>query len=253
VIPAVVVELVKLRRSTTFRVATAIMAVGPIMVALLLSTARVSLTADSGLDAALMEQFLNPDWDFYLLLNAQMITGGMGHLLFALMAAFIFVREYAEKTYPDLLMQPVPRGRIVLAKFATLFLWMTGLALLQSVLTLGFSPIVGLGVPTAAHVADAVVVPLVTTWLFFLTMPVLSFLGTLGRGYLAPMTLAAAALLGSSAVATSELIVLLPWSIPGLYVLNGSLTLLALGIAAGTAIVGVAATVIRYRTADALE
>ena len=66
----------------------------------------------------------------------QGIAGG-GAILFALITAWVFGREFSDHTAKELLALPTPREAIVGAKFVLIALWTLGLTLLVFVVGLG--------------------------------------------------------------------------------------------------------------------
>ena len=83
------------------------------------------------------------DWPTYLGVLAQAAALG-GFILFSLLAAWLFGREYADNTLKDLLALPTPRRSIVLAKFLVLALWALLLVVMIYLLGLVIGALVGL-------------------------------------------------------------------------------------------------------------
>ena len=74
------------------------------------------------------------DWPTYLNLLGQAVAVG-GAVLFAFLTAWVFGREFADKTVRGLLANPTSRGTIVLAKATVVATW--GLVTTAWVLSLG--------------------------------------------------------------------------------------------------------------------
>ena len=76
------------------------------------------------------------DWPTYLNLLGQAVAVG-GAVLFAFLTAWVFGREFADKTVRGLLANPTSRGTIVLAKATVVAIW--GLVITAWVLALGLA------------------------------------------------------------------------------------------------------------------
>ncbi len=126
------------------------------------------------------------DWPSFFGMLSQAIAVG-GAILFALITAWVFGREFADHTVKELLALPTPRWVIVAAKFVLIALWILGLTLLTFV--------VGLGVGTAVDIPGwspelawtSFWTVMVTAFLTFMLMPFVALFASSGRGYLPPM------------------------------------------------------------------
>ncbi len=88
------------------------------------------------------------DWPTYLGLLAQAIAGG-GMVLFGLIGAWVFGREYSDRTLKDLLALPTSRSTIVLAKFIVVAAWSAALTVMICLIGLGVGAAVGLAQASA--------------------------------------------------------------------------------------------------------
>ena len=194
------------------------------------------------------------DWPTYLGVVAQAIAVG-GSLVFAFVAAWVFGREFADRTVKLLLAVPTPRGTIVAAKFLVVGGWCGLLAAGVFVLALlvgalvglpGWSGEVALAAASTAAVTAALAAALVTP---------IAFLAGAGRGYLAPLGFAILTLFLAQIVAATGWGGWFPWSVPALasglagpaaeHLGPTSYALVALTSAAG-----LAATLLWWRLAD---
>jgi ABC-2 type transport system permease protein len=181
------------------------------------------------------------DWPAYFRLLSEATFAG-GAFLFAIITAWVFGREAADRTEKDLLAVPTPRGSIVAAKFVLIAVWGAALALLVLALGLGVGSAVGLpGYSSALAIswtlkaADAVVLTLALT-------PVLAFAASAGRGYLPPIAVTLLTLFFAQLVAATGWGAYFPWSIPalasgaaqGAHPVGASYAIVALTWAAGT-------------------
>jgi ABC-2 type transport system permease protein len=156
------------------------------------------------------------DWPTYVGLLAQAMAVG-GALVFALVTAWLFGREFTDHTAKELLALPTARASIVGAKFVVLALWVACL----TVLILGS----GLAIGTALSL------PGWSTALFWrgigtvvgaalLTLALMSpvaFLASLGRGYLAPLGWAILTLVFAQILAAMGWGSWFPWTVPALF------------------------------------
>ena len=126
------------------------------------------------------------DWPTYLALLAQGLAVG-GIILFGFVGSWVFGREYADHTVKDLLALPMPRSKIVAAKFVLIAIWSAALVILVLLLSFGIGAIIGLaqaspevmlhgsrGIMVAAGLTIALVTPV-------------AFIARAGHGYLAPL------------------------------------------------------------------
>jgi ABC-2 type transport system permease protein len=193
-------------------------------------------------------------WPAFLDVIAQAVAVG-GSLVFALIMAWVFGREFAERTVKTLLAVPTPRWATVAAKL----ILGGGLALLMSVWVFGLGLLVGalVGLPggsgallgaAALHVGG-------TTLLTILLLTPIAFLASVGRGYMAPLGFAILTLFLAQITAATGWGPWFPWSVPALYsglagpagaVLPGW----SFGLVAATSLLGLIATLGWWRWAD---
>lgn len=170
------------------------------------------------------------DWPTYLNLLGQAVVVG-GAVLFAFLAAWVFGREFADKTVRSLLANPTSRGTIVLAKATIVATW----SLVASAWVIALGLLIGSLIDLPGwSVSDGMATVLAIAVAAVLTIALLSwaaFFATVGRGYLAPLAWTVAM------VALSQVLTVLgwgawfPWAVPAL-----------LAGAGGTAVEPVSAT-----------
>jgi ABC-2 type transport system permease protein len=126
------------------------------------------------------------DWPSFFGMLSQGIAGG-GAILFALITAWVFGREFSDHTVKELLALPTPRWVIVGAKFVLIALWMLGLSLLIFAAGLG----VGMAVDIPGWSRELAWISfwtiLATVLLTFMLIPFAALFASLGRGYLPPI------------------------------------------------------------------
>jgi ABC-2 type transport system permease protein len=156
------------------------------------------------------------DWPtfFDILLQGSGIGGGV---LFAIITAWVFGREYADHTAKDLLALPTRRGIIVGAKFTLTALWILLLTLLIFVVGL----VIGRAVDIPGWSGElewASFISLVTLALLSsLLMPFVAFFASAGRGYLPPIGWTFLMLAFGQIAAVLGWGDWFPWSVPALF------------------------------------
>jgi ABC-2 type transport system permease protein len=201
-------------------------------------------------------QLLNAtaDWAGYFDILLQ-ITGIGGMILVSVITAFVFGREYTERTAKNLLALPAARRSFVIAKLVVICVWFGVLTL--SLIAEGLAVGVWLGLPgfsialAMASIGHILLATIVTA----LLVPVVAWIASLGRGYLAPLGFAFFMLVMGMAIGATGWGKWFPWSIVPLFagvagpraeVLSaGSLAILAM-----TSVAGIIATILHIRHAD---
>ena len=153
------------------------------------------------------------DWPSFFGMLSQGIGIG-GAILFALITAWVFGREFSDHTAKELMALPTPRWVIVSAKFVLTALWILGLTLLIFV--------VGLGVGTAVDIPGwslelawtSFWTVSVTALLTFLLMPFVALFASSGRGYLPPLGWTILALAFANIVSLLGWGDWFPWAVP---------------------------------------
>jgi len=244
-----VTEALKLRRSKVTVLSLLAIALGPLGGGLFMWIVREPERARGmGLLGAKADILgLDASWAGYLSMLTQMI-GIVGGLVLAVIAAYVFGREYAEGTAKNMLALPVPRPWFVFAKLAVSAAWW--LVLVAAVLVEGVGVAVALRLPgfSPAVLADGVGAVALAAGVGFLLTPVVAWIATLGRGYLPPLGFAMLVLVLGNVFGATGWGRWFPWSIVPLYagvagprvetLAPGSLVVVVL-----TCVVGVAATV----------
>jgi ABC-2 type transport system permease protein len=194
------------------------------------------------------------DWPTFLNLIGQAVVVG-GAILYAFLTAWVFGREFADRTVRGLLASPTSRRTIVVAKYLVIATW--GLAVSAWVIALGLAIGAVVGLPgwsaddalrTLAGIGlgAALTIGLQTATAFF---------AGVGRGYLAPLAWAVSTIVASQVLAVLGWGAWFPWSVPALRagaggpdvepVTLGGVMLVVLAILAG-----VVATIAWWERAD---
>jgi ABC-type transport system involved in multi-copper enzyme maturation permease subunit len=253
---ALVTEFLKLRRCKVTWATLAVMSIGPLALALFMWILREPTRASKlGLLGAKANlSGLEATWPAYA--SAVTLVVGMGGMLvLSFVVAYIFGREYAESTAKNMLALPVARHWIVAAKYVVAAAWwcVLVLAVVAESIVVG----VALGLPefSAGLVASLVTNSLLAAGIAFLLVPVVGWVATLGRGYMAPIAFAFAMLALGNVFGKTGWAEWFPWSIIPLLI--GAVGQPVSGLPAGSYVVlavtcaaGVAATIVQVRWAD---
>ena len=156
------------------------------------------------------------DWTTFLSFIVQM--GGVGGLLVsAVIATYVYGREYVEGTAKNLLALPIPRSRFVLAKIVVLAAWfgILTIALLPAAALVGTA--IGLGeVPASLFASAAGRLALLFLMSLGCAMPV-AWVAVKTRGYFAPFGFAVFTLVIATTFGRTGWAPYIPWSVVGLF------------------------------------
>ncbi len=194
------------------------------------------------------------DWPTFLNLVAQALAIG-GGILFAFLAAWVFGREFADRTVRSVLAIPTPRWALVVSKAIVVTIW--GIAISAWVTLLGFvvgglvsipgfsAELAWRSVGTLALIA-VIGIALQTTTAFF---------ASAGRGYIAPLAWAMGMLVAAQVLAVLGHGAVFPWAVPaiisGAAGPHGETATLASYLLVGvTVAIGLAATIAWWERAD---
>lgn len=198
-------------------------------------------------------------WPAFFKLGAMTMGTWWGILLFGLITAFLFGREFTEGVAPNMLTVPTRREYFVLAKFIVLTVWVFVLAMLSLVAQAVAATVLGLEGFAWVEVWPVVGDVLTVALLILLTQPVIALVAVASRGVFAPMLLSAAGFLVGMLGGIAGWGDWLPWAMPtavggtflGLAVSSETqLTAGSWAIAWGVCAVGIAATLVWIDRAD---
>ena len=194
------------------------------------------------------------DWPTFLNMLGQAVAIG-GAILFAFLTAWVFGREFADRTVRGLLANPTSRRTTVVAKALVIAAWGIAISAWVLVLGLGIGAVVGLPEwsPTDAGgtieaVAFAAILTIgLQTWA--------AFFAGVGRGYIAPLAWTVAM------IALSQIVTVLgwgswfPWSVPAILAGAGGtavepVTVGGVSVVLAFILAGLAATIVWWERAD---
>jgi ABC-2 type transport system permease protein len=155
------------------------------------------------------------DWPTMLSMLAQAIAVG-GGVLFAFLTAWIFGREFSDKTVRGLLAVPTSRRAIVVAKGLVALGW--GLTGSAWVIALGFAIGMVVGLPgwSAEASVQALVRMAAAAALTLVLQTATALFAGIGRGYIAPLGWAVATIAAAQILAVLGWGAVFPWAVPAL-------------------------------------
>ncbi len=153
------------------------------------------------------------DWPSFWGMLAQG-TGAGGAILFALITAWVFGREFSDHTAKELLALPTPRWVIVAAKFVLTALWTLALTLLIFVVGLAVGMAVGIPGWSFELGWTSFWTLLVTALLTLMLMPFVALFASSGRGYLPPIGWTILALAFANILSVLGWGDWFPWAVP---------------------------------------
>jgi ABC-2 type transport system permease protein len=153
------------------------------------------------------------DWPTMLSMLSQAVAVG-GGVLFAFLTAWLFGREFSDRTMRDLLAIPTARWAIVLAKLGVLGAW--GVALTGWVIALGLAlgQLIGLPGWSMELATNAVIRMGVAAVLTLALQTATAFFAGVGHGYLAPIGWAFGTIAAAQVLAVLGWGAAFPWAVP---------------------------------------
>jgi ABC-2 type transport system permease protein len=194
------------------------------------------------------------DWPTLIGFLSQATAVG-GLVVFAFVAAWVFGREFPDRTVRQLLALPTSRSAIVAAKLTVVGLWCALLTAWIFGLGLAVGTLLGLPGGSPALLRQAIGNLAGTALLTIALQSGAAFLASAGRGYLAPLGFALLTVFLAQILAALGFGGLFPWSVPALYSgvagpragLVGAGGFLAVAL---TSLAGLVATFLWWRRAD---
>jgi len=194
------------------------------------------------------------DWPTFLDLLGQAVALG-GAILFAFLTAWVFGREFADRTVRILLASPTSRRTVVLAKCAVIGIWGLAISLWVLLLGLAIGGLIGLPGWSASGASDALAGIALGAVLTIALQTVTAFVAGVGRGYLAPLGWAILVIVASQVLAVLGWGTWFPWSVPAFLAGAGGpdagpVTPAAIALLMLVVLIGLAATIAWWERAD---
>ncbi|NQX45435.1 ABC transporter permease [Paenibacillus tritici] len=227
-------EIRKIIRSNVFWIMFLVLGFGPIM----MGVGNV-LSSDAG--AVSWEQYLTGLLD---------TLAPLGLIGYTFVAAWVFGREFADRTIKDLLAKPVSRAKIVLSKFLVILAWCLLLSVYMFAVGFAVGAIMGVQGGSASFISGLFFKFLITSLMYILVTAPTILLANVTKGYLAPLGLILIIVILSNVLASFGFAPYFPWTIPSVFQSTGSLQLSSILILAYTGIVGIAGTFAWWRYAE---
>lgn len=222
-------ETLKVRRSLVFWVVAAVFAALPLVIGLL----------------------KDPDmsWAAYysdILDNmASLLTVG-----FSFTSAWVFGREYTDRTIKDLIVKPLPKSYSVLSKFIVITMWNIMIAVFTFAMITGAGALIGVNGEFVDTFLQTFWTYMTTSLLIMAVSSTSALIANMTRGYLAPIGLIFVIIIISNAVVQLGFGPYFPWTIPVLLAKGADVGFFSIIILALTAIAGFAGTVVWWRFAE---
>lgn len=194
------------------------------------------------------------DWPAFFGLLSQAVAIG-GGIVFAIVAAWVFGREFSDRTVKEFLALPTSREAVVTAKLVVIALWTFGLTLLAYGLGLVVGNLVDIPGWSVELLRSASVDIFGSAILTIALLPFVALLASVGRGYLPPFGWMILTVVLAQIAAITGWGDWFPWSVPALFSgaagprteLMGPHSYLVVGVAC---VIGLSATYLWWRKAD---
>lgn len=193
-------EVTKLKRSRTPLWTGLVVLLAPAITA---STFNLSDTSPSRMS-----------WAAFMRGGPQLMASWYGIVLFGMVAAYLFGREYGEGTAKEMYTLPLRREHFFAAKMIVLAVWVLGLAALSLAAQASYAAVLGLDGFSWGEAARCVATSVKVAALIYATLPWVALLALVGRGYLAPMVFSALAAFFGLALGEAGWSRWFPWSMP---------------------------------------
>ena len=187
---------------------------------LLISFLGALVTPSMMIAGAVKTHYSNPDtvitlyrWFYDSLLYIMCL---FGTIVYAVVAAYLFSREYSENTLKTILTVPVSKSAFIVSKFLMLFLWIMALTLISwagiYALAAGFHAVFGLAEFSFAVAAEFLWKMIIGGVRMFLTTSPIVFLSLWSKSLVLPVISAAAIAMGNVMLSNEDLGALYPWT-----------------------------------------
>lgn len=178
-----------------------------------------------------------------------------GVIVYTVFASYLFSREYTEDTLKTILAVPVSKLSLLAAKYCTLLIWCTGLAVLSWAFSFVVGFVCGVTGLSSTVLTNSLAAVLTGTVLMVFALTPIIYLSIKMKGIVVPVICSAALVMFNAALSNEELAALFPWSsayliATGTVSKTGYSTALSVLILAAVSIVGAALVVWQFATDD---
>jgi ABC-2 type transport system permease protein len=190
------------------------------------------------------------DWPTFLGLVGQMM-GAMGAMAFAILTAWVFGREFADRTCRIMLATPTRRSAMIAAKTGVAAMWCLFLAAWIIAAAFAVGAVIGMPGLTLQIARDTVAIAGRTALLWLALLPVTALVASVGRGYLLPIGVAIGTMIVAQFVNATGWAPWFPWcvamtsGVPGTHIAAASVAVVIL-----TGVLGMVATLLWWERSD---
>jgi ABC-2 type transport system permease protein len=156
------------------------------------------------------------NWSTFFGVLTQAIAVG-GAIVFSIVTAWVFGREFSDHTAKDLLATPTSREHTVTAKLIVISAWVFITVLWLYLVGLLIGSLVDIPGWANGLAVQAFSDVLVTAGMTLLLMTPVAFIASMGRGFLPPLAWAVLTIFFSQIIAATGWGDWFPWSVPALY------------------------------------
>lgn len=193
-------EFLKLKRSKMFFISILGAMVAPVMVFAGLIKAKITEPDKIITYSDMLEQT-----NLYVLLL-------FGVIVYGVIAAYLFSREYTENTLKSVLTIPISKEAFLTAKFLMLFVWMMILTAVAWASTFLLSIVGNAAQFSVAVIMQSIKEYFLGAFLLYFTMSPFVFITLWLKNLVTPIIATATVVLGNVALANEDLGVLFPWT-----------------------------------------
>lgn len=245
-------EALKARRSLVPWLVGAFATLPPVMLGLMMAIKKHPLDAQRfGLLTTKSRLLVGAvDWPTFLGLVGQTM-GAMGAIAFAVLTAWVFGREFADRTCRIMLATPTRRSAMILAKTGVTAMWCLLLAAWMLAAAFAVGAVVGMPGLTWPVARDSVAIAGRAALLWLALLPVTALVASVGRGYLLPIGVAIATMIVAQFVNATGWAPWFPWcvamtsGVPGTHLAAASIAVVIL-----TGALGMVATLLWWERSD---
>lgn len=156
------------------------------------------------------------DWPTFFNVLGQAVAVG-GAILFAILTAWVFGREFSDRTAKELLALPTPRDSIVAAKFSIIAAWTFALSIFIFLIGLGVGALVNIPGWSGELLRTASVDVLGAALLTIALLPFVALFAGIGRGELPPIGWTILTVAMAQIAAVTGWGDWFPWAVPALF------------------------------------
>ena len=190
------------------------------------------------------------DWPTFLGLVGQMM-GAMGAIAFAILTAWIFGREFADRTCRIMLATPTRRSTMITAKTSVAAMWCLLLAAWMLAVAFAVGAVVGMPGLTWQLARDSVAIAGRAALLWLALLPVTALVASVGRGYLLPIGVAIATMIVAQFVNATGWAPWFPWCVAMTSgVPETHITAASIAVVIFTGMLGMIATLLWWERSD---